>query len=90
MYVVSIGGLRFIVSNDAGLDTLDDLGVPLPDELCGESRLWDATVRRPSGVTYTFRFRCRPRRLRSTMSLLQRFHICYYGDGVIVESPRPV
>lgn len=89
MYIIPVEGLRFIVSDVSGLDTLDDLGVPLPDELCGEPRLWNATVRRRSGATYRFTFSCRPRRLRSTMALLQRFHTGYYGDGVVVESPQP-
>jgi hypothetical protein len=90
MYIVAIPpGLRFIVPDDAALDTLNALGVPLPDDLCGDQQMYVVTVRRPTGSTYAFHFPCRPRRLLTVVPTLQRFHEAYYGPGVRVENVRP-
>lgn len=88
MHVVNATpGIRFIVPTDAALDTLNDLGVPLPDDLCGPQQIYVVSVLRPTGSGYKLRFLCRPRRLLSVLPTLQRFHEAYYGPGVRIENP---
>jgi hypothetical protein len=89
MYIINATpGLRFIVPDDTALDTLNDLGVPLPNDLCGPQQIYVVSVVRPSGRSYKLRFLCRPRRLKTVVATLQRFHEAYYGPGVRLENPH--
>jgi hypothetical protein len=88
MHIIPLGKLRFIVSDDAGLDTLNDLRIPLPAELCGPQQVYVVNVCRPTGRSYPLHFMCRSRMIRDTVATLQRFHENYYGPGVRIENPR--
>jgi len=86
--IIPFGNLRFIVSNDTELDTLINLGIPLPAELCGPQQVYVVDVRRPNGGSYPLHFMCRPRALRETVAMLQHFHENYYGPGVRICAAR--